>query len=282
MKEQGNMKLNGQWMKLIQMQHPEKLLKFTRQLHEETLTALYGIENVETYISLKNMLHQQAKEAADQLLEDPAFADRVDHLPFKKGETVIGIGESTTDDLLSWFEIMRYMLERRRPHNGIHLINEGISGSTSTQLLGRMGGIVARKPDWILCMIGGNDVLRFGPEPSITQVSVEETARNLTEIRRLSTVGSDARWVWITPTTIDEKKVASFPHFKQAQISCRNDDIVLVGDIIRSQSDPVVDTQAGFRLPGSSEWMGPDGMHPTIAGHQAILTWLIEELTGGK
>lgn len=272
--------LKPEWLKLVQMQHPEKLLNFARHLNDMALADIYGM-NVTTYLKIKQQLALQTKEAAQQLLEDPAFADRVDHLPFKAGETVIGVGESTTDDLLSWLEILRQLLELRRPQDRIRIINDGISGNTSTQVLGRFSSIVAKDPDWIICMIGGNDVMRVGREPTKTQVSTEETFKNLVAIRYIATAQTQAEWVWLTPPTFDEQRVAVFPYFQQGQLSWRNDDILLIGDIIRSLPDPVVDTQVGFGRPASPLFIGPDGIHPTISGHKAIVTWLVEKLTGG-
>ncbi len=282
MKVENNQQMLGQWTKLIRMQHPEKMLKFVRSFQDETLATLYDIPDTETFLRLKNALQRQTKEAAAQLLEDPAFADRVDQLPFRQGETIVGLGESTTDDLLSWFEILRQLLKLRRPRDGIRLVNEGLSGHTSSQLLGRINGTMAHDSDWVLCMIGGNDALRFGPEPSPTQVSIGETSRNLAEIRRLAQARGNPRWVWITPTTINDERVEAFPPFRQGGIRCRNEDIAAVGDVMRNLSDPVVDTQADFGLPANALWMEADGLHPSLAGHQIIATLLVQELTGGK
>jgi acyl-CoA thioesterase I len=262
--------LNPHWAKLIQMQHPEKLLSFVRSLDDKLLASIYGMD-LETYLIVKDQLVRQAKEAAEQLLDSSDFADRIDRLPFKAGETVIGVGESTTDDLLSWFEILRHLLELQRPQDGIRLINEGISGSTSSQVLGRFSGIVAKQPNWILCMIGSNDVLRIGPESTKTQVSLEETTKNAKEIRRIAAARTKSQWVWITPPTFDEERIAAFPYFQIGQLSWRNEDIIAVGAVIHSQPDPVVDTQAGFGLPASSKFIGIDGLHPTIDGHKAIV-----------
>lgn len=273
--------LNPQWIKLVQTQHPEKLLSFARNIDDNLLAAIYGMD-LETYVSVKGQLVRQAREAADQLLESPEFAGRVDRLPFKAGETVIGVGESTTDDLLSWFEILRQLLELQRPQDGIRLINEGISGITSTQVLGRFSGIVAKQPDWILCMIGGNDVMRIGPASAKTQVSLEETVKNLSEIRRIAAARTKSQWVWITPPTFDEARIAAFPYFQMSQLSWRNEDIIQVGEMIRSMPDLVVDMQAGFGQPASAKFIGFDGLHPSIDGHKAIVRRLVESLTGGN
>lgn len=275
------MNFNPHLAKLVQSQHPEKLLVFARNLDDKVLAAIYGMD-VDMYLLIKSQLTQQAKEAAEQLLQSPDLVDRVDRLPFKTGETVIGLGESTTDDLLSWFEIFRHLLELRRSQDGICLINEGISGHTSTQILGRINGIVSKQPDWILCMIGANDTMRIGPDSAKSLVRLEETTKNLHEIRRIAAARSKSNWVWITPPTIDEERAAAFTHFQTGQLSWRNEDILAIGELIRGMSDPVVDTQAGFGLPAQAKYIGMDGIHPTVEGHKAIVRWVIESLTGGK
>ncbi|MCP1308757.1 SGNH/GDSL hydrolase family protein [Paenibacillus tyrfis] len=272
--------VNPQWVKLVQSQHPEKLLPFARKMEEQTLAAIYDMD-VDTYRTIKRQLSQQAEDAALVLLEDSAFAGKVDRLPIQAGQTVIAIGESTTDDLLSWFELLRHLVGLRRPHDGIRFINEGISGYTTAQVLGRMSGIAAREPDWILCMIGGNDAMRIGREPAKTQVSAEETAKNLAAIRRIAADRTNAGWVWLTPPTFNEERAAAYPYFQFGQLSWRNEDIARVGDIIRSLPDQVVDTQAEFAVPDAHLLLGPDGVHPTLAGHKAIVTRLVEVLAGG-
>jgi len=272
---------NPQWVKLVQSQHPEKLLPFARNMDDQTLAAIYGMD-ADTYRSIKLQLTQQAQDAASEMLEDSAFAVKVDRLPFQAGQTVIAIGESTTDDLLSWFELLRHLVGLRRRNEGIRFINEGISGYTTTQVLGRMSGIVARKPDWILCMIGSNDALRIGPEPAKSQVSAEETAKNLKAIRHIAASRTNADWVWLTPPTFNEARAAAYPYFQLAQLAWRNEDVARVGNIIRSLPDQVVDTQAGFAEPVTQQLLlGPDGVHLTLDGHKKIVTQLVEGLAGG-
>lgn len=205
---------NPHWVKLVRFQHPAKMLGFAKNIDDNVIAELYGM-TAESFRSIRDRLEQQGRDAALQLLADAAFADRVDRLPFKQEETVIGIGESTTDDLLSWFEILRHLLQLRRPQDGIRLLNEGVSGHTSSQVLGRMVGIVNQKPDWIMCMIGSNDALRIGPEPAKCQVGLEETIINLKRIRTIASTRTQARWVWMTPPTIDERKAGNNPYFRQ-------------------------------------------------------------------
>lgn len=275
-----NTNANPLWVRLVQSQHPEKMLPFARNMEERTLAAIYNMD-VETYRSIKGQLTQQAQDAALEMLEDSAFADRVDRLSFQEGQTVVALGESTTDDLLSWFELLRHLVGLRRPKDGIRFINEGISGNTTAQVLGRVSGIAAREPNWIFCMIGGNDAMRIGPEPAKTQVSAEETAKNLTAIRHIAASRSKARWVWLTPPSFNEERAAAYPYFQSGQLAWRNEDIVRVGNIIRSLPDQVVDTQAGFAAPDAHRLLGHDGVHPNLAGHKAIVAQLVEALAEG-
>ncbi|MFC5401355.1 SGNH/GDSL hydrolase family protein [Cohnella soli] len=272
---------NPQWAKLVQMQHPKKVLGYARHLDDQLLAAIYGME-LDMYLTIKGKLAQQTREAAEQLLESSDFADRVRRLPFKEGATIVAVGESTTDDLLSWFEILRQLLGLQRPQDGIQLINEGISGSTTTEALARFSGIVAHQPDWIFCLLGANDVQRVGPDSAKTLVSLEETVQNLKEMRRIAEARTQSEWVWVTPPTFIEERVAAFPYFQMGQLSWRNEDILRVGEAVRGLPGVVVDTQAGYGQPAQASYMGFDGVHPTIEGHKAIVRGLVESLTGGK
>jgi acyl-CoA thioesterase I len=72
-----------------------------------------------------------------ELLEELGFAGRVDRLPLRSGETVVGVGGSITDDLESWLEIVRNLLELRRPEGGIRVVKAGLSAHTTALVLRR-------------------------------------------------------------------------------------------------------------------------------------------------
>ena len=264
---------------LVQFIHPEKFFAAFGGGLDETLSgALLGLD-VETYRRIKRDFDASARRAAEELLADPDFAARVDRLPVPPGGTIVGVGDSITDDLQSWLEIVRHLLELRRPDDQIRVINQGISGDTTTDVLGRFVPITATQPAWIVCMLGTNDAGRFGPPPTKTRVSLEETAKNLAELRRLAAAETGASWVWLTPPPCDEDVVAASPLFQQAQLIVRNDDLVAIADVVRRQPEPVVDLVSLFGRSPAPELMLPDGLHPSLAGHQAIARALVERLT---
>jgi acyl-CoA thioesterase-1 len=264
----------------VQFIHFDKIFaSFGTALDEETLSGLYGLD-VQTYRDLLAGFEAAARQAAEELLKDADFAARVDRLPFAPGEMVVGLGDSITDDLQSWAEILRHLLELRRPDDQIQVVNQGISGDTTADVLRRYVSILLTQPSWIVCMLGTNDVQRNGRQATKTLVSPDETALNLAELRHLA-ANESARteWAWITLPPCDEELVAASPFMAQGEISVRNDDIVAVADYVRDQPEPVVDLVDLFGIPPASELMMDDGLHPSLAGQQAIVRTLVERLT---
>lgn len=259
--------------KLVQFTHLEKLYGYLPSMDEELLAQLFGLD-LEEYREIRRRF------GALELLEEPEFAGRVDRLPFRTGQTVVGVGDSITDDLQSWLEIVRYLLQERRSGDGIRVVNRGLSAHTTAMVLRRfIADVVSLEPDWVICLLGGNDATRVGPEPNKPQVGPEETASNFEAMRRIVREQTAARWAWITPPTYDEERASSFPPFKMGQSVFLNDDVVAIGDYIRKQKEPVVDIQAVFGTPADPGLQGSDGVHPSLAGQKAIARAFVEGLT---
>jgi acyl-CoA thioesterase I len=191
---------------------------------------------------------------------------------------VLGVGDSFTDDLQSWLEIVRHLLELRRPRDEIRIVNQGVSAQTTAMVLRRFVPLISQQPDWIVCFLGGNDVTRIGPEPNKPQVSPEETAKNLEAMRRMAAGQTNARWVWITPPTFDEERAAAYPPFQMGQSHWRNDDVGAIGDFMREHPDPTVDIQVVFGMSADPKLQGSDGVHPSLAGQKAIARAFVERL----
>ena len=259
--------------------HPEKDYFFLPGFADDTLRAgVHGI-TVERYRALIAEFDAAARDAASALLADDTFAAQVDRLPFAPDALVIAIGDSRTDDLQSWFEILRHLIELRGPQERIHMVNAAVSAHTSTQAFGPVNRAVAQQPDWIICYHGGNDVTRFGAGAAKTQVSIEETEKNLTELRRLASAETGLHWLWIAQTPIDEKRMEATPEFQFGQVAWRNADIEKVNAFLSRQPDLVVDVHAAFGDPASSPLLGPDGVHPSLAGHTLIAKTVVETLS---
>jgi acyl-CoA thioesterase I len=261
----------------IQYTHLDKLYGYLPGM-AAALPAIFGLQP-ERYAEVTARFDANARDAARQLLADDRFAARVDALPFETGQSVLAIGDSITDDLQSWVEILRHLLDLRRPGHDVRVINGGLSAHTTAMVLRRWPATLARRPEWIICMLGGNDVTRVGPEPTKPQVSLAESIANLVELGRIATALTAASWVWMTPVPVREDRIAAFPAFQYGQSTWRNADILALADAIRRFDETVVDLVAAFGVPPNADLQGPDGVHPSLAGQTAIVTALVEHLT---
>jgi lysophospholipase L1-like esterase len=132
-----------------------------------------------------------------------------------------------------------------------------------------------------LQVLGANDAVRVGPEPTQTLVSLEETIRNLAELRRLVDLTTDARWIWLPRMPIDEARMAAYEPFRMGPLASvwRNPDLEAINAWIRAQPESVVDMYAAFGSPTPQELQEPDGLHPTLAGHQVLAREFVADLT---
>ncbi|MEV7908075.1 SGNH/GDSL hydrolase family protein, partial [Streptomyces anulatus] len=227
--------------RLIRFQHPEKVLGYLGGLDDARVAALFGLET-DAYLRVRQAHEEQVRQVAAELLDDPGFAKKVDALPFAPGQRVVAVGESTTDDLLSWFEILRHVIALRRPADEIALVNLAVSGQTSTQALAGFSTVVFQRPDWVLCMLGGNDARSLGGASGPTLVGLSETERNLRALRDLVTRLTSARWAWLAPSPVDEARVAAYQPFQRIWSSWSNRDLDAIRRFLAEQPEPVVDS----------------------------------------
>ncbi|MEV0298849.1 SGNH/GDSL hydrolase family protein [Nocardia sp. NPDC050710] len=152
----------------------------------------------------------------------------------------VALGESIAADRLYWFEILRHLLELRRPADAITLTNLAVSGSTTTHALKGLPVLGMHRPDWVLCQFGGNDAQRLGiGGPRV--VSAEETTRNFTLLRERAAALGPARWIWLAPPDMDENLIANYPFFRMSQTSWSAKDLAEMARELADRPEPVVD-----------------------------------------
>ncbi len=246
----------------LRFTHLDKLYGYLPGL-AEALPGIFGLDAA-AYDAVLAEYAEQAKAAAEVLLHDTLTPAVVRDLPFAPGDRVLAVGDSVTDDLLSWAELLRHLLDAARPDDGITVVNAGLSAHTTAMVLRRWPSLLAEPPDWVLCCLGGNDVTRIdGGKP---QVSAGESLANLGELRRIA--GTGVRWVWLTPVPVDEERAAAHPPFRFGRSSWSNADIVALADGVAElplahtggpteRPDPVIDLVARFGTPPPRGPAGP-------------------------
>ena len=266
---------------VIQFIHPEKTnIGPTGKTFDDAAIAAYFDTDVAIYRVIRDGFATNARRAAEELLADPIFAAQVDRLPFAPGSTVVGLGDSITDDYQSWLEILRNVFDLRRKADGVTFVNQGISGDTTGEVLKRINAVVMAAPAWVLCMIGTNDAWRNVLDDVKPNISPEESLHNLKAIRKVVTERTGARWLWITPATVLPEKMSAhiFMSMSGFSLSRVNEDLIAVGDQVRQMLDPVVDLQALLGMPVPANLLLSDGLHPSLEGQKVILRALVEKL----
>lgn len=225
---------------LVRFCHPAKILGATRlpgALDDAAIAALYGTD-VETYRRL-------AEQIAGEARTPP-----VDEAPFAPGLTILALGDSITDDLGSWAEILRHALP------AVTVINAGLSGDTTTGAITRLSRITARAT-WALVLLGTNDARRHGDAPML--VSHAETRRNLRVLDRA--LRRRCRHVrWITPPPILDA-VDADPDLRWEPA-----DVAAKAALVRALDPAAVDLWPGW----GPTHLSADCLHPSPAGQRFI------------
>ncbi|MFF0431104.1 SGNH/GDSL hydrolase family protein [Streptomyces sp. NPDC004327] len=248
--------------KLVRFQRPERNLPYLPGLDQDRIAGLFGL-TPEQYGQRLAGLEAETRAAAAELRERPGLAEAVARLPFAPGQRIAVLGESTTADRLSWLEILRHLLP-----DGVTVVDLSVSGCTTTQALTQAPALARLRPDRVLCLLGTNDVQRPGGGQT-TLVSAAETCRNLLALRELTS----ARWLWLTPTPVDEARIAAFEPFRRAGLSWADKDVDAIANFLLSCPDPVVDTR-----PAATGRHLDDGVHLTLDGQREIAAAVVRAL----
>jgi lysophospholipase L1-like esterase len=205
-------------------------------------------------------------------------ASLVDRLPFRPGDLVAVIGDSITDDLLSWFHLIENMVELRRKYEQIRFLNLAFSGDTTAHMLSRMLPLVQAKPQWIFCLAGTNDARRIGCQPFKPAVSPAETELNLAAMRQFAHSETQARWIWLTPPPMLADKVQADAYFRESELCWQPADLEAAAEATRRQPGPFIDLFPVLGNPPDPAYLEEDGLHPSPAGQARIAQTVLEFL----
>jgi acyl-CoA thioesterase I len=246
--------------RLVRYCHPAKILASTRlpgleALDEPMLARLYGVSR-ERYGAVVSAIRAEAVDAARVL---GARLSRVDG-------PVLALGDSHTDDLASWAEILAELLDAP-------VINAGLSGDTTTAALARAHRLPEAAHAFVL--LGTNDARRHGGHEML--VSNRETRRNMRAIdttlrQRCGSV------CWITPPPVDPARVRTDPALVEAGVTWRLEDVAAKAAVVRAACSDHIDLWPHF----GPEHLAPDGLHPSVWGQRLIAEQVLRRLASGR
>jgi lysophospholipase L1-like esterase len=246
--------------RLVRYCHPAKILGTTRlpgiaALDEPTIAALYGVSH-DRYRAVARAIAAEAEQAARALR--PVASLRL-------ADSLLALGDSHTDDLSSWAEILAALLQAP-------VVNAGLSGDTTTSALARAHRLPAA--DHAIVLLGTNDARRHGDQDML--VSHRETRRNL---RALDQVlhRRCRRVTWITPPPVDEERIRRDPSLADAGVTWRARDVAAKAALVRDEWPGAIDLWPGF----GREHLASDGLHPSAAGQREIAARVLRHLMPG-
>lgn len=198
-------------------------------------------------------------------------------MKLKDGDIIVFAGDSTTDadrcataDGLGngYVKLVSDALYAFLPTENYRVVNAGVSGNTSLQLLERWErDVMSLTPDVVFCMIGINDVWRHFDrcEPLQKRISVQEYVENLSLICEKT---KDVRVFCIIPpyfmerNRTDEMRVMTEEYAAAAR------------EVAKKFGADVLDVQPAFdeyMLGRSGQTISWDRVHPGWIGSQLIM-----------
>ena len=208
-----------------------------------------------------------------------AFPSR---LPFRNGDRILFQGDSITDAGRrqtttglghGYVAIIQGWVAAHFPHLAVEIINRGVSGDRTTELLARWEeDCLKLQPTWLSIMIGVNDVWRRRQEwNGQTHIPLPEYTANYRELLSRARAAGIRRLVLMSPTLIDKDLNSDLntllaDYDRAVQELAAEFGAVYVP--VRRRLIEVITAQPHI------DWL-PDGCHPSVAGHAVIAAaWL--------
>jgi lysophospholipase L1-like esterase len=199
------------------------------------------------------------------------------------GDTILFQGDSITDcgrrdpagDGLGngYVAMVSAFLQLHHPGLKLRIINRGISGDRTPELLARWQGDMADlRPQVLSIKVGVNDVWRLrGEWAGQKYVPLPEYEQNYRKLLEQAKASGVRQLVLMSPTTIEGEKDAELSRLLDERMECVKRLAKEFGAIYvptRETQKEVLRTRPDVR------WTS-DGCHPTTAGHALLAaTWL--------
>ncbi len=225
--------------------------------------------------AIVDSLTSEASGNVAELLSDAKVIEALPLLPFEHDSRVIAVGDSITADRLGWAEMMSVMAAEI-PEPRFTVVNMGVGGQTSSDVISQMDVYADWQPDWIILMIGTNDFRFHTEQQPATMLSKSETKRNLLLIRRIIEEDLSARLIVVTPPPVERPGVAVGSGARAVGWSEGED--ASLAEFIRSEFTNHIDVH-GVLSDGTADGIyEEDGIHPNALGQRLILRTILLSL----
>lgn len=266
----------------IRFVHPEKATELARlsihALDIDPVVAAALKVSVDELVSQRAVIAEEVRASALALLSDPHVQSASRGLPFLPGQTIVALGDSITDDSLSWAHQLNVVLQELHGDDAPQVVNAGRSGDTTADVIDRLDLVLGLEPDWVIQLIGTNDVRHHG---DCRVFSAGQTGTNLDTIAHLLNRGGVAGLIRMTPPPVAADSVFAATAAPGINLRWDQSDLARVGRHMMRSDPSVIDLHAPL-LRDARSLLDPDGLHPNVAGHRAILRVLLLSLAASS
>ncbi len=261
--------------------HPRRLcsaLPGVEKMAAENPAALYGVEEA-TFLSARERLRTHQSQAVRQLIKTPEFEAFSRRPRLDRGDVVLAIGDSLTDDSLSWIELIRGSILEAKGPSYASVINVGVSGFTTSDVLSNLIPHLKAYPNWVIFMIGTNDARRHGWNRSHPLHGASQTQQNLAAIVALTSEKTTAEQLWLTPPPVLEGQQHDHWLLRDQEIWYSNQDLGVIASLVKRQPAATIDLWPDFTGQRRGVLYSEDGVHLTAEGQIVVARRVLAHLT---
>ncbi len=261
--------------------HPLRLsplLPGIEKLAAHEPATLYGVDGA-AFEAARERLRIRKAAAIERLNATREFDAFVEHPRLKRGDVLLALGDSLTDDSLSWFELIRGAIERRMGAAFANLVNAGVSGSTTSDARSRLIPLLDVRPAWVVFMIGTNDARRHGWNQPYPLHTISQTQENLAALVGLTAEKTGAVQVWLTPPPVLEGRQHDDPLLRDQEIWWGNRDLREIASSVRRLDATIVDLWPDFTGDHAELLYEDDGVHLAVEGQLVVARRVLSRLT---
>jgi lysophospholipase L1-like esterase len=205
---------------------------------------------------------------------------------FEADQRIVFIGDSITDcgrrDVRApygdgYVSLLRALVTARHPATTLTWVNRGISANTVRDLAARWErDAIGERPDWLVVMIGINDVWRAFTGRPDEAVPLDEYEATLRALLRRAVDATGCRLVLADPYLIE-------PDLTDPQRAASDRYAAVVARLAAEFGAPHVATQQAFddvlKVSPAQLW-ADDRVHPGLPGHAVIADAFLRVITG--
>lgn len=256
----------------VDKQHP--LLPGSKEIAHQA--AFIGITE-EQLFTARVHIAERIRLAVEELSKDQQILDWLQSLPFEDGDKIVAVGDSNTDDLGSWFYILKNLVEDHRKDLKLQWVNHAISYQSTTDVLRTASrSILAEEGDWYFCAVGMFDCARLDVATERTAVALAESWENLAAIEDVIAKVTDHPCTWIAPYAVEETQQDNFGFF---DFHIKNEDISAFREVMSGRKGYLVESFNSLKKENLGEWhYKQDGIHLSEAGQAVLVREILQNI----